>query len=125
MVIGIGIDIVRTDRIARAAARFGDRFLSRVFSEAERAACDATADTASCLAGRFAAKEAAQKALGTGWSAGVGFRTIEILREPGGPPRLAFHGAAGRIAVGLGVVHALVSITHDAGVAAAVVVLEG
>ena len=76
------------------------------------------------FAGRFAAKEAAMKAIGTGWSRGVGWRDFEVTRAASGQPVILFHGAAGRIAAGLGVTRALVSITHIRSLAMAQVVLE-
>jgi holo-[acyl-carrier protein] synthase len=119
----IGIDLAEVDRVAGVLARRRDRFLARVFVEGEistrRRHPRAFAEH---VAGRFAAKEAAMKALGTGWR-GVAFREIVVLREAGGRPRLSFRGRAAERARALGVVSAEVSITHTAATAAAVVVL--
>ena len=119
----LGIDLAEVPRVARTLERWGERFLSRVFLPGElRRERRVPSAFAEHVAGRFAAKEAAMKALGTGWR-GVAFREIEIGREPGGRPRLAFHGRALARARHLRVASAEVSITHTASVAAAVVAL--
>jgi holo-[acyl-carrier protein] synthase len=125
VIVGLGIDIVEVARLAAALGRHGDRFVDRVFTDAERAACDARGDRILALAARFAAKEACLKALGTGWAEGLGFRDVEVVREGNQPPRLVLHGEAARRAETLGVVRSHVSLTHQPGTAAAVVVLEG
>jgi holo-[acyl-carrier protein] synthase len=124
VVLGLGIDLVETARLARALARTAG-FEARVFTEGERADCAARGDRVQALAVRFAAKEACMKALGTGWSGGVGFQQIEVVRGPGGPPSLRLHGAAAARAASLGVTRVHVSLTHQASAAVAVVVLEG
>jgi holo-[acyl-carrier protein] synthase len=124
VIVGLGIDLVEVARLAEALGRHGDRFVDRVFTGAERAACEARADRVLALAARFAAKEACLKALGTGWAEGLGFRDVEVVRDGDGPPRLVLHGAAARRAEALGVVRSHVSLTHQPGIAAAVVVLE-
>ena len=124
MIVGLGIDIVEIGRLGEALRRHGDRFAERVFTAGERAACEARGDRVLALAARFAAKEACLKALGTGWAEGLGFRDVEIVREGGQPPRLVLHGEAARRADKLGVVRSHVSLTHQPGLAAAVVVLE-
>ena len=124
MIVGIGIDVVEVGRLADALGRHGDRFAERVFTEAERASCDSRADRVLALAARFAAKEACLKALGTGWAEGLGFRDVEIVREGNQPPQLVLHGAADARASALGVTRTHVSLTHQPGLAAAVVVLE-
>src|SRR6267154_6019652 len=106
MIVGTGIDIAEVPRIAQALARYGDRFLHRVFTEGEIRYCDSKANRVERYAARFAAKEAAMKALGTGWSRGVRWRDCEVVRLPGGRPSLTFHGRAGQIAAQLGVKHA-------------------
>ena len=125
MILGVGIDIMHTDRMARAIDRGQERLLSRLFSPHERG--DAEDGPAPCerLAARFAAKEAAMKALGTGWSGGVGWRDFEVVREPSGRTLLRMTGRAAEIARMLGVTGCHLSLTHQGGVAAAVVVLEG
>jgi holo-[acyl-carrier protein] synthase len=123
VVIGLGIDLVETERLSRALARTAG-FEARVFTEGESAACAGRGDRVQALAARFAAKEACLKALGTGWSGGLGFRQVEVVRERSGPPALRLHGAAAARAASLGVTRIHVSLTHQPGAAAAVVVLE-
>ena len=119
----IGIDLAEVERVAGVLARHGERFLTRVFRPGEinrrRKHPRAFAEH---VAGRFAAKEAAMKALGTGWR-GLSFREISIGREPGGKPLLTFHGRALERARALKVLSAEVSITHTATTAAAAVAL--
>ena len=124
MIVGTGIDIAEVPRMAQAIERFGQRFLTRVFTEGEIRYCDSKANRVERYAARFAAKEAGMKALGTGWSHGVRWRDIEVLRQPGGRPTLAFHGRAGEFAFRLGVVNVARSLTHTADVAMAQVILE-
>jgi holo-[acyl-carrier protein] synthase len=119
----LGIDLVETERVGRALARTAG-FEARVFTEGESAECAARGDRVQALASRFAAKEACLKALGTGWSGGLGFRQIEVVREGSGRPSLRLHGAAAARAAALGVTRIHVSLTHQASAAAAVVVLE-
>ena len=83
MIVGTGIDIAEVPRIAESIERFGERFLRRVFTEEEIRYCDSKANRVERYAARFAAKEAAMKALGTGWNRGVRWRDIEVLRQPG------------------------------------------
>lgn len=122
-IIGIGIDATDIPRIEKAIARYGDRFLQRVFTEAEIAYCSAKYRPAQHYAGRFAAKEAAMKALGTGHSQGVLWRGIEVIRG-GGPPRLKFHGGALRRFERLGATSSLLTITHSDALAIAQVLLQ-
>jgi len=124
VIVGLGIDVVEVSRLADALRRHGDRFVERVFTDRERAACEPRADRVLALAARFAAKEACLKALGTGWAEGLGFRDVEVVRQGNQPPRLVLHGEAARRAEALGVIRSHVSLTHQPGVAAAVVVLE-
>ena len=125
MILGIGIDLVEIERIAAIPARRGERFLERLFTPAEQRFCLARARPAPGLAARFAAKEAAMKALGTGWQRGVGFRSIEVLREPHEAPRLVLHGAAEACARRLGVERLHLSLSHSESAAIAQVILEG
>ena len=125
MIVGLGIDVMEVARMADAIRRHGDPFVERIFTAGERAACELRVDRVLALAARFAAKEACLKALGTGWAEGLGFRDVEVVREGNSPPRLVLHGEAGRRAKALGVVRSHVSLTHQPGLAAAVVVLEG
>ena len=124
MIVGLGIDVVEVSRLADALHRHGDRFVLRVFTDLERAACDPRADRLLAYAARFAAKEACLKALGTGWAEGLGFRDVKVVREGNQPPRLVLHGEAVRRAESLGVIRSHVSLTHQPGLAAAVVILE-
>jgi len=121
-VLGLGTDLCEVPRIADALARHGDRFLERLFRDGEVRRPRSSPAFPEHVAGLFAAKEAAMKALGTGMR-GVAFREIEVVRERGGPPRLAFHGRAARRAEALGVAAAHVTITHTRTLASAVVVL--
>jgi holo-[acyl-carrier protein] synthase len=125
MILGVGTDIVAIARIEQAASRFGERFLRRMFTRGERDRCARKARSIESLAARFAAKEAAFKALGSGWFECGGFTSVELVSDESGRPGLVFHGRASRIAAERGVRRAYVSITHDDGFAAAVVVLEG
>ncbi len=113
------------DRIQRSVERFGDRFLDRVYTAAEKAYCLRKRNAAESLAARFAAKEAGAKALGTGISHGVSWLEIEVIREPGGRPTIAFHGRALEMAKRLGTKSAALSLTHTGSLAMASVVLEG
>jgi holo-[acyl-carrier protein] synthase len=124
MIIGTGIDIAEVPRIKRTIERFGDRFLRRIFTAGEIRYCDSKANRLERYAARFAAKEAAMKALGTGWSRGVRWRDCEVVRFPGGRPTIVFHGRAGEIAGKLGVKNSALSITHTAEQAFAQVILE-
>jgi holo-[acyl-carrier protein] synthase len=121
---GIGLDLVAVARIRAAHGRHGDRFLERFLTTAERSYCLDHRDPAERIAGRWAAKEAAVKALGTGMSDGVGLLQVEILPGPAGAPALVFHGAAAARAAARGITRTLVTITHSDGMAAAMVVLE-
>lgn len=124
MIIGTGIDIAEVPRIAQAIERFGERFLNRIFTDGERRYCDSKANRVERYAGRFAAKEAAMKALGTGWSHGVRWRDCEVARKPGGRPTMLFHGKAREFASQLGVNNIALSITHTEEQAIAQVILE-
>ena len=124
MIVGTGIDLAEVPRIQESIARFGDRFLRRIYTEGEIRYCDSKANRAERYAARFAAKEAAMKALGTGWSHGVRWRDCEVVRLPGGRPTIAFHGEAGEVAARLGVKHAALSLSHTAEQAIAQVILE-
>ena len=123
-IIGIGIDATDLPRVAEILARYGDRFLRRVFTDGEIAYCTKRRDPVPHLAGRFAVKEAAMKALGTGQSRGVIWKDIEVVRSSG-PPRLKLHGGAARRADEMGVRHSLVTITHSETLAFAQVLLLG
>jgi holo-[acyl-carrier protein] synthase len=123
-IIGIGIDATDLPRVADILERYGDRFLHRVFTEGEIAYCTKRRNPVPHLAGRFAVKEAAMKALGTGQSRGVLWKDIEVVRTAG-PPKLKLHGGAARRAGELGVKDSLVTITHSEALALAQVLLLG
>ena len=125
MVIGVGTDLMEIDRIAQSIARFGDRFLARVFTPREIAYCQRKKrNAAESFGARFAAKEAGAKALGTGISHGVGWLELEVTREPSGKPSLELKGRAAQRARALGVTHISLSLTHSRDVALAVVIME-
>lgn len=124
MIVGTGIDIAEVPRIRQSIERFGDRFLQRIFTAGEIRYCDSKANRFERYAARFAAKEAAMKALGTGWNHGVRWRDCEVVRMPGGRPTIAFHGKAGEFAAKLGTKNTALSITHTAEHAFAQVILE-
>ncbi|MBI5441999.1 MAG: holo-ACP synthase [Deltaproteobacteria bacterium] len=124
MILGLGLDLVEVARIRRLREARGERFLDRVYTPGEREACAGRREPDEGLAARFAAKEAAMKALGTGWTEGVAWRDFEVVSE-GGPPRLQLSGVAARRAAELGVGRVHLTLSHDAGVAGAVVVFEG
>jgi len=123
-IIGIGLDATDIPRISTAIERYGDRFLHRVFTADEIAYCRRRRNAAPHFAGRFAVKEAAMKALGTGHSRGVMWRDIEVVRL-GGPPQLQFHGGAARRFEELGGRTSMVTITHSDALALAEVILLG
>ncbi|MBX3131472.1 MAG: holo-ACP synthase [Polyangiaceae bacterium] len=124
MIVGLGIDVASIERMRSALERHGERLWDRILTPAERAdLAHLRGDRAVALAGRFAAKEAFSKALGA--PRDVWFQDVEVRRDPDGAPRLTWSGPAERRARERGVSRGLLSITHDAGVAAAVVILEG
>jgi len=125
VILGVGLDVVAVERVRRIWERRREPFLRRVFTDAESAACGAKSDPVPSLAARFAAKEAGMKALGTGWAQGVGWQDLEVTSRPGLPPALTLRGRAGEVATSLGVASVRLSLSHDAGIAAAVVILEG
>lgn len=125
MIIGLGVDITKIDRIEAVLERRGRAFLERIFTPQEIAYCESHRHQVERFAGRFAAKEAAMKALGTGWSRGVRWIDIEVVRERSGKPTLRLAGAACEIASGLGVKNIALTITHDGNTALALVIFEG
>jgi holo-[acyl-carrier protein] synthase len=124
MITGIGIDVVQNDRIRDSIQRFGDRFLNRIYTEGEIEYCTKCVHPEIHYAARFAAKEAAFKALGTGWSAGVKWKDVEVVRLPSGRPELHLHGEAFTHATSAGAKRFHVSLTHDQLISSAVVILE-
>ncbi len=123
MILGMGIDVCSIARIEALLLRWGERFERRILGEAEREAIKQRVDRATVLAGRFAVKEAAAKAMQGG--VGVGWHDLEVLGQPKRAPELVLRGAAEVLARRVGVTKTHVSISHDAGVAMAVVLLEG
>jgi holo-[acyl-carrier protein] synthase len=123
VILGLGIDVASIGRMRAVLERYGDRFWERVLTPRERQALAQRRDRATALAGRWAAKEAAVKAFSG--RAGALWHHFEVDRDFSGAPQMRFWGRALDVATRMGVARAHVSITHDAGVAAAVVVLEG
>jgi len=124
MIVGTGIDIAEVPRVAEAILRFGDRFIRRIYTEEEMRYCESKANRVERYAARFAAKEAAMKALGTGWSRGIRWRDIEVYREPGRRPTIRFHGRAAEFASHMGVKNVALSLSHTVEQAIASVILE-
>jgi len=120
-VLSTGIDLIEVERVRQVVARHGERFLKRVFTQAELAEAG---DNPASLAARFAAKEAVSKALGTGIGA-VGWQEIEIRRGPARQPRLYLQGAAARLADELGLTTWSLSLSHTQTHAIAFVVAMG
>jgi len=123
-ILGLGLDATDIDRITDTIERYGERFLRRIFTDEEVAYCTRRRVPAIHFAGRFAAKEAAMKALGTGHSHGVLWRDVEVVRR-GGPPQLALHGGADRRFRAMGGHRLLVTITHSDDLALAEVLIVG
>jgi holo-[acyl-carrier protein] synthase len=124
MIVGLGIDVASIARMRAALDRHGERFWERILTEAEQSDLSGRrVDRAAALAGRFAAKEAFSKALGA--PRDVWWHDVEVRKVTSGAPELVCHGPALPHLERLGVARMSVSITHDAGVAAAVVILEG
>lgn len=123
-IVGLGLDLAQIARFTQVHQRHGERMLDRLFTPGERAYCDRRKDRMSSYCGRFAVKEAVMKVLGTGWSHGVRWRDIEVLRKPGSAPECVLHGASAVIAQSRGITRIHITITHDAGIAAAVAVAE-
>lgn len=127
-IVGTGIDIVEVKRVERALCRpgTGTRFRSRVFTAEEAAYCESRGRPRyQSYAARFAAKEAAMKALGTGWSRNVGWREIEVARKPRQPPTIVLHGKAAALARRLKVTGFHLSLSHTGEMAVAQVIALG
>ena len=114
MIIGVGVDIVKVSRIREMVARWGDRFLARVFTDRERSYAQRRREPALHLAGRFAVKEATLKALGVGLRLGVRWREIEVANDASGKPGLTLAGRTKALSDALGVGSMHVSLSHDA-----------
>ena len=124
MIVGSGVDLCEVPRIEGAITRHGRRFIQRVFTEREIAYAESKANRYERYAARFAAKEAGMKALGTGWRGGIAWRDFEVANLNSGRPTLRLHGKAAELAEKLGVRGIALSITHTAGQALAMVILE-
>ena len=125
MIRGIGVDIVKVDRIEQAMERWGSRFLKRIFTAAEIERCQQRARPAQCLALRFAAKEAFAKALGLGMRKGLRWRDIEVVHDHLGKPDLLLHNQAQRLLEAVEASRTWLSLSDERESAVAVVVLEG
>ena len=124
LIVGLGLDISEIDRIEAALTRHGAAILQRLYTPAEIAYCESHKNKFERYAGRFAAKEAGMKALGTGWRRGVRWRDLEVIRQLGGKPTLQLAGVARQIADGLGVKNISLTITHSGNLALAEVIFE-
>jgi holo-[acyl-carrier protein] synthase len=125
MVLGLGSDLIEIARIEASIARYGKRFVERIFTAEEIAYCQRKRNAAESFAARFAAKEAGAKALGTGISHGIAWSEIEVRREPSGKPTLHWSGRALARAQRLGVQRTALTLTHSGAMALAVVIVEG
>jgi len=124
MIVGIGIDLVETARIGKSLEEYGDRFVRRLYTQGEIDYCEKFKNQAERYAARFAAKEAAFKALGTGWRQGVRWVDVEVSNQPNGKPELLLHGRADELARSLGVTRRTISISHADHYAVVQVVFE-
>ncbi len=124
MILGLGVDLVEVARMEKALAR-GERIVKRLFTPGEIEYCRRHKEPARHFAARFAAKEAGMKALGTGWSNGVGWQNFEVRLDPRGRPHLLMSGRAAELAKAMGATHTVVSLAHDGGFSIAVVAFEG
>ena len=124
MIFGVGIDIVQIGRIKKAIELYGERFKNRIFTEREQVYCSGKAYSFESYAARFAVKEAVFKALGKRWDQCGGYTSVEVINDEYRRPHIVFHDKAGEFAGSDKVKNVFVSITHDADISAAVVVLE-
>jgi holo-[acyl-carrier protein] synthase len=124
-IIGIGTDIIECLRIAQMIERHGELFINRVYTPLEIQYCQSRKQATQHYAGRWAAKEAILKALGTGWRKGISWRDIEVRNEPGGRPVVAMRGGARDVVEQLGITQMLISISHCRSHATAYAVAQG
>lgn len=124
-IIGIGTDIIECLRIAQMIERHGELFISRVYTQHEIQYCQSRKMATQHFAGRWAAKEAILKALGTGWRKGISWRDIEVRNEPGGRPVVAMRGGARDVVEQLGIAQMLISISHCRSHATAYALAQG
>ena len=122
---GIGVDVVKVERLVESLGRFGERMERRLFTEAELEYCRRHKNPHPHLAARFAAKEAAFKAIGTGLSGGVSWKQAEVVQPGGQVPTLRLSGAALERFQSLGATTSHLTLSHDGGLAIACVVIEG
>jgi holo-[acyl-carrier protein] synthase len=125
-IVAHGIDLVDCPRIEEMVERHGERFINRVFTAAEQAYAEANKNKAEKLAGRFAAKEAVLKLMGTGWRGKIAWTDIEVVNNAAGQPEVTLSGEVEKLADKLGIKHISVSITHTANfvIASAVALTE-
>jgi len=124
MIKGIGIDTIELERVARVYGEYGEKFLARILTDAEREYVGRWADPVPRIAGRFAAKEACMKALGTGWGWGVRWRDIDVRRGPAGAPVAHLSGRAAQRLAELGATRVHVTISHSNDHAMAMIIIE-
>jgi holo-[acyl-carrier protein] synthase len=125
MIVGTGVDLAEVERIRAAIARYGRKFINRIYTASEIEYVERKANRYERYAGRFAAKEAGMKAIGTGWRRGVRWQDFEVANLPSGRPTLKLHGVAAAIAGQIGVKSISLSLTHTAELGMAFVILEG
>jgi holo-[acyl-carrier protein] synthase len=125
MILGTGVDIAETLRLQQGLERHGERFTKKIFTDAEIAYCERFKNRAERYAARFAAKEAAFKALGTGWREGIRWLDVEVVHLPSGKPELVLRGRAEELARNMGVTRMSVSISHSDRYVVALVLFEG
>lgn len=124
MIIGIGTDMVKVERLAKSVERYGDRFVKKIFTGEEVQHCQNRADSIGCLAKRFAAKEAFVKALGTGMAHGIWFTDIQVIHDSSGRPGLSFSGEVQRRLSNMGPMNVHLSLSDEKEFAIAFVILE-
>ncbi len=124
MILGMGADLVEVGRIRKSIQQYGDRFLNRIYTPLEQAYCSGKGSAAESFAARFAAKEAAMKAIATGMGGGISWKDFEVSNETSGRPALHLSGAALSHAERLGVKRISISLSHTTEHAFAVVLLE-
>jgi len=125
MIVSIGVDIVEISRIAERVEEADSRFRQRLFTAGEIAYCENRASKVESYAARFAAKEAAMKALGTGWAEGVGWQDIEVVNDEAGAPSLKLTGRALERFQAIGARRSFLSLSHSKDTAIAQVIFEG
>lgn len=124
MISGIGVDIAEIARFKVMLERYGDRIVNRLLTPLEALQFDKRGRSLSFLAMRFAAKEAASKALGTGLSGGIGFHSIEVINDQNGKPSLLFHNKAGALLEQKNITRSFLSLSDEKHYAVAMVILE-